>query len=252
MGYKYELHTHNCISSKCGRFSPAELVETFLEQGYAGIFTTDHFFNGNTSAPGGEYEWKYRLEKFCDGYRAVKKEGDKRGLDVFFGLEYTVPHKYDGGFNTNAGCDFLVTGIDEKWLENYGGDVETCPTNAYLNRIRSAGGIVIQAHPYRLNHDYMDHICLFPDCVDGVEVINTSPTTLPLTALAKAYAGYYGFFETAGSDIHWNDRELLGVTELPEKAADEKQFAQMLKARRHSIYIKPNLRYNGRKWEDKK
>ena len=47
MAYKYEMHTHNNISSQCGRFTPRELVETFAQQGYAGIFTTDHFFNGN-------------------------------------------------------------------------------------------------------------------------------------------------------------------------------------------------------------
>ena len=41
MAYKYEMHTHNSISSQCGRFTPRELVETFAQQGYAGIFTTE-------------------------------------------------------------------------------------------------------------------------------------------------------------------------------------------------------------------
>lgn len=241
MAFKYELHTHNCLGSKCGTFTPAELVETFISQGYTGIFTTDHFFNGNTAAPGKEEPWKYRVEKYCDAYRAVKKEGDKRGLDVFFGIEYTVPL---GGNNpnSNAGCDFLIIGVDEDWLVRNGGDVEECPTGVYLNRIRNAGGTVIQAHPYRLEHRYMNHICLFPDCVDGVEVLNTSPNTLECNVLARSYADYYGFFHTAGSDIHGNDRMLLGVTELPEKAADERDFAQMLKQKKQTIYIRPNLR----------
>ena len=248
MGFKYEMHTHNNISSKCGRFTPKELVETFVSQGYTGIFTTDHFFNGNTSAPGSDEPWKYRLEKYCDGYRAVKKEGEKQGLDVFFGLEYTVPHT--NRINTDAGCDFIVIGVDENWLQQNGGDVETCSTNQYLNRIRAAGGVVIQAHPFRLSHSYMDHICLFPDCVDGGEVLNTSPTTLPLNTMATVYADYYGFFHTAGSDIHWNDRELLGVTELPERAVDEHHFAEMLKQRRQKLYISPNQMFNGKKWEE--
>ena len=239
MGYKYEMHTHDRIGSKCGSFTPEQLVDTFLSQGYTGIFSTNHFFCGNTAAPGPEKEWKYRLEKFCDAYRAVKAEGDKRGLDVFFGFEYTVPHSLDP-IASNAGCDFLVFGVDDKWLENYGGDVESCPTRQYLNRIREAGGTVIQAHPYRLEERYMDHICLMPDCVDGVEVINTSPNTMESNTLARVYADYYGFFHTAGSDIHGTDRKLLGVTELPEKAADERDFMRMLKERKQKLYIQAN------------
>lgn len=247
MAYKYEMHTHNSISSKCGRFTPRELVETFAQQGYAGIFTTDHFFNGNIRFDMKNEPWKYRLEKYCEGFHAVKAEGDKCGLDVFFGLEYSVQASYP---NNNAGCDFLVYGIDEKWLEQNGGDVETCPTNEYLNRIRSAGGVVVQAHPFRMSRDYMEHICLFPDCVDGVEVLNTSPSTLPLNTLASVYADHFGFFHTAGSDIHWGDRELLGVTEVPEKAVSDKHFLQMLRQRRQKLYIKPNLKCNGKRWED--
>lgn len=148
----------------------------FSVAGLHGNIFHQSFFLRKHGGAGPEKEWKYRLEKFCDAYRAVKAEGDKRGLDVFFGFEYTVPHSLDPIAN-NAGCDFLVFGVDEKWLENYGGDVESCPTRQYLNRIREAGGTVIQAHPYRLEERYMDHICLMPDCVDGVEVINTSPNT---------------------------------------------------------------------------
>lgn len=239
MGYKYEMHTHDRLGSKCGGFSAEELVDCFLSQGYTGIFSTNHFFCGNTAAPGPEEPWRYRVEKYCDAYRAVKKEGDKQGLDVFFGLEYTVPHHLDN-IASNAGCDFLVYGVDERWLIDHGGDVESCPTKKYLNRIREAGGTVIQAHPFRLASLYMDHICLMPDCVDGVEVLNTSPNTLECNTLARVYADYYGFFHTAGSDIHNFDRELLGVTELPEKAVDERDFMRMLKERKQKLYIRTN------------
>ena len=52
MGYKYEMHTHDRIGSKCGSFTPEQLVDTFLSHGYTGIFSTNHFFCGNTAAPG--------------------------------------------------------------------------------------------------------------------------------------------------------------------------------------------------------
>lgn len=243
MGYKYEMHTHNRLGSACGSFTPEQLVETFVSQGYTGIFTTDHFFNGNTAIRMAGEPWKYRVEAFCDAYRAVKKEGDKRGLDVLFGFEYTVPcNKREP--NSNAGCDFLVYGVDEQWIVDHGGDVAECPTNTYLNRVRSSGGVVIQAHPYRLEDRYMNHICLFPECVDGVEVLNTSPNTLESNVLARVYADYYGFFHTAGSDIHGNDRMLLGVTEMPERAKDEKHFVELLRQRRQKLYAIPNVHCN--------
>ena len=243
MGYKYELHTHNRIGSKCGAFTPEELVETFLGQGYTGICTTDHFFNGNTAAPGPEHEWKYRVEKFCEGYEKVKVEGDKRGLDVFFGFEYTVPHK-GSDVNSNAGCDFLVFGIDMEWLINNGGDVATVSTNEYLNRCRAAGGTVIQAHPFRLAAGYMNHMCLFPQCVDGVEVLNGNPNTMGApNKMAEHYADYYGFFKTAGTDIHSADKPLLAVTELPDRALDVFHMMRQLREGKQKLYFKKNELY---------
>mgnify|MGYP000842334657 CR=1 FL=1 len=47
--YKYELHCHTAKVSACSRMGAEELVELYLENGYDGIFVTDHFLNGNTT-----------------------------------------------------------------------------------------------------------------------------------------------------------------------------------------------------------
>jgi len=242
MGYKYELHTHNKIASRCGGFTPEELVTTFVDQGYTGIAVTDHFFNGNTAAPGKEFPWKYRVEKYCESYELVKKEGDKRGLDVFFGFEYTSPSFHS--LDHHAGTDFLVFGIDKEWLIQNGGDVAEVSTSEYLNRCRKAGGTVIQAHPFRLAKEYMNHISLFPDCVDGVEVLNGNPNTLGIpNELAKAYAEKMGFFMTAGTDIHHNHTANLCVTELNRRVKDEFDLINALKEGKQKLYVTPNLKY---------
>ena len=62
------------------------------------------------------------------------------------------------------------------------------------------GALVIQAHPYR-EADYIDHIRLFPRCVHGVEVINSSTTDFA-NNMAKIYAKEYNLLEFAGSDNH--------------------------------------------------
>lgn len=243
MGHKYEMHLHHSMGSKCSKFTAEEIVTTFLDQGYTGVAVTDHFFNGNTAAPGKEFEWKYRVEKYCESYEAVKKEGDKRGLDVFFGFEYTVPY---GGLalNSNSGTDFLVFGIDKEWLIQNGGDVAEVSTNEYLNRCRQAGGTVIQAHPFRLARGYMNHMSLFPDCVDGIEVLNGNPNTLGApNDMANFYAEQYGFFKSAGSDIHDNHCAQLCVTELDKRVKDEFELMNELKGGNQKLYLLPNLKY---------
>ena len=47
--YKYELHCHTAKVSACSRMGAEELVELYLENGYDGIFVTDHFLNVNTT-----------------------------------------------------------------------------------------------------------------------------------------------------------------------------------------------------------
>lgn len=49
MSYKYETHMHTSEGSACGRSSAEEMVRSYKEQGYTGVFVTDHFFNGNCS-----------------------------------------------------------------------------------------------------------------------------------------------------------------------------------------------------------
>ena len=95
MGYKYETHMHTAESSACGRFCAREMVQAYKAAGYAGIFVTDHFFNGNCTVDR-RLPWADKVELFCKGYENAKAEGDKIGLDVFFGFEYCV-----------EGADFL-------------------------------------------------------------------------------------------------------------------------------------------------
>ena len=72
--FKYETHLHTSETSRCGKSSGAEHVRQFAEHGYAGIFVTDHFFNGNTTVPA-ELPWEERVALFLRGYEAAAEEG---------------------------------------------------------------------------------------------------------------------------------------------------------------------------------
>ncbi len=210
--YKYETHMHTSEASGCGSSTGAEMARKYKDEGYDGIFVTDHFFNGNSAVPR-DLPWKKRIELYCKGYENAKETGDKIGLDVFFGVEYTY-----------HGADFLIYGLDKQWLIENGNilDIER-DISDFLNYVRSCGGFVVHAHPFR-DYDYIKHFTLCPHNVDAVEIINASHHQKEFDERAKIYAEWYNLPFTAGSDSHnATDRYYGGgiLTETPIKSFED-------------------------------
>ena len=82
--YKYELHMHTSEGSACAISNGAEMAEFYINQGYAGMVVTDHFYRGNT-APSRDLPWKEFIEAYSQGYYAAKKAAKGYDFDVFFG-----------------------------------------------------------------------------------------------------------------------------------------------------------------------
>ena len=74
--------------------------------------------------------------------------------------------------------------------------------------VHAAGGLVIQAHPFR-ERGYMNAIHLHPYDCDGWEVANAGNEPYQ-DALAYRYAMNHGMKITAGSDIHATGRTHAG------------------------------------------
>lgn len=121
--FLYELHTHEKSVSACGRFSPDELAGLYADLGYAGLCVTDHWFNGNTTIPA-DLSWTERVDAFARGWEAVKNAGDRRGLDVFFGFEYSY-----------KGTDFLIFDLDAAWMKK-NPDIISMSTTDFLTKAR--------------------------------------------------------------------------------------------------------------------
>lgn len=220
--FLYELHTHEKSVSACGRFSPDELAGLYADLGYAGLCVTDHWFNGNT-AISADLSWTERVDAFARGWEAVKNAGDRRGLDVFFGFEYSY-----------KGTDFLIFDLDAAWMKK-NPDIISMSTTDFLTKARADGGFVIQAHPYR-EEFYIDHIRLFPHCVDAVEVLNMSGSMKEAQyKLAVGYAEAYGLIKTAGSDAHYFDRQELAAIAARRKASDISDLVSILRQGDYSI-----------------
>lgn len=191
MAYRYETHMHTMEGSACSSSTGAEMARAHKAAGYTGIFVTDHFFNGNSAVPR-ELPWEERIRRFCLGYERAKAEGDRIGLQVFFGLEYAY-----------QGAEFLVYNLDKQWLLDHE-DIDKGDPRKALALMRRDGGFVIQAHPFR-ERNYIDHFQLFPRDIDGVEAINAAhlgEEGRKINQRAFAYAEMFDLPVTAGSDSH--------------------------------------------------
>lgn len=216
MGYRYETHLHTCEGSACASASAAQMARIHKELGYTGIFVTDHFFNGNTAVPR-ELPWRERVHLFCLGYERAREEGERIGLDVFFGFEYGV-----------HAADFLVYNLDEEWLIQHE-DIDRMDARRAFALMRQSGGFIIHAHPFR-ERDYIDHIELFPRDVDGVEIVNGAHLKQPeMNDRARIYAMMYGLPGTAGSDSHHLQALPQSGVELPRKVAQPTDYLQMIR-----------------------
>lgn len=195
-GYLYETHMHTREGSACAHNTGAEMARAYKEAGYTGIIITDHFFYGNTAVDR-SLPWKDWVEQFCLGYEHAKAEGDRIGLQVFFGWE--------AGYQ---GTEFLVYGLDKEWLLAHPEIVDATIEEQY-ELVHSGGGIVSHAHPFR-EEDYIPKIRLFPEYVDAVEGVNAMHSSdvsnshkNPLyNERAIEYGREHNLPFTAGSDQH--------------------------------------------------
>jgi hypothetical protein len=192
----YETHTHTREGSACASWSAIESVRAHKEAGFTGIIVTNHFYYGNTSVDR-RLPWKEWAAAFCSGYRIAKEEGDRVGLQVFFGWE--------AGYQ---GTEFLIYGLDEQWLLSHP-EIKDATVEEQYRLVKKSGGMVVQAHPFR-KEAYIPEIRLYPDYVDAVEAVNTchscpksdSHYNPGCNARAIAYAGENNLPMTSGSDTH--------------------------------------------------
>lgn len=188
--YKIETHLHTKYSSRCGHMDEKALVESYLNAGYSAILVTDHynrdtFLHLNMDTKGnGDF-----VGGFLTGWRHMKEEGERRGLRIYRGAEL----RFDECFN-----DYLMLNYPEELLVNPE-EVFAMGLERFSARARSAGALLIQAHPYRRGCTPADHRFL-----DGVEVLNRNPDHDNHNDLALEYVDRWpGLIRTSGSDCHW-------------------------------------------------
>ena len=218
--YKYETHVHCFPGSGCGAMPPEEVVDLYAQNGFSGLFLTDHF-NGNSGIDR-ELPWAERVRQFVDCVHRAKRRGDEIRFNVFFGYEYT-----------NQGADFLILNTDEKFLYDNPGLLEW-DTLEFLSRARGSGAYVVHAHPCRQAAWIADPLRRFPNHVDAVEVYNPShdPSYNPP---AEVYAEECGLLRFSGSDNHPPKRFNFAGIALREKPATAEAFFKLVRANDYTL-----------------
>ena len=186
--YLYETHLHTSPVSQCAGASVRETLEFYKNAGYAGVFITNHFLDGNVAVDIRSKPYEEQIEFFFSDFEEGVKVGSEIGIDVFCGFEMSY-----------GGTDFLVYGIGKEWCLAHT-DMHKVKKSEMLRILLDNGALIIQAHPFR-EAAYIDHIRLFPRHVNGVEVFNSSRIDFE-NQLAEQYAENYGLLRFAGSDNH--------------------------------------------------
>ncbi|MDR0496885.1 MAG: PHP domain-containing protein [Treponema sp.] len=187
MAFLYETHLHTKEGSSCGVSRGRDYVQKYLDLGYTGIIITDHFFRGNCRADR-NLPWNKWVQESCRGYETAREEGERRGLDVFFGWEETID-----------GEDFLVYGLGKEWLLEHP-EAAGWTRQEQFEEVKCYGGCVVHAHPFRYIR-YRKHIPDTADFINAVEVANSGNDRFS-DALAWSFAQKLKIPVTAGSDIH--------------------------------------------------
>ena len=224
--YRYETHLHTFPVSKCARAQTRETLEFYKNEGYAGVFITNHFIDGNINIDR-SLPYEERIEFYFSTHKEAKMIGEEIGISVFFGIE-----------SSYRGTDFLIYGLGKEWFLEHP-EIEEMKKSDFLKLAADSGALIIQAHPYR-EAPYIDHIRLFPRHVHGIEIINACRKDEE-NEIAKIYAEHYGLLKFAGSDNHRASaqKKLAGVCS-DEPICSVEDFIEKVKSGSTDIFTLEN------------
>ncbi|MDO5327692.1 MAG: PHP-associated domain-containing protein [Clostridia bacterium] len=229
--FYYELHLHTAETSRCGRSPAADMVKVYCEKGFSGIVITDHFINGNSYA-NDPAVWDEKMDVYLRGYNAAKTAGEKYGLPVYFGIEYT----HLGG----NGEDYLLLGLKPEYLYAELRDCDKWSIEYLCDTVHALGGIVIRAHPYReagyIRHPGIERPGLD---IDAIEVFNTGNASDEYNRKALELAMQEGKPWTAGSDTHHVDTTATAYVGFEEKPKDYAELCQFIRDGKAYVIYRP-------------
>lgn len=210
--YKYEMHCHTNMVSRCGRVHPKEIAKLYKEKGYNGIVLTDHYSPMTWRKASHLVKPQLATDFYLSAYYEMKKYEDDN-FTVLFGMEL----RHYGTAN-----DYLIYGIEPDWFAKQGNLMKLMEKDVY-KLMHDAGFLVYQAHPFRPCITRCD-----PKYIDGVEIYN-GKTKKELNDKAYEWAKTNNKLMVSGSDFHKPEHLARGGIITSTKITNNQDLLKVLK-----------------------
>ena len=219
MPFLTETHCHTAEVSACGKMPAAVAVEKYLKSGFTTLVITNHLspatFDPERKYTGGD-DWKSKIDYFFAGVELAEKLAEGTGLNILWGVEW----RKDGTTN-----DYLIYGLPKSFYYEYEDMIYDEIKNVSA-KVREAGGLIFQAHPFRNGMEITK-----PEYLDGVEVYNGSyGKNESRNDVANFWADKFGLKKISGNDCHREEQPLFGGIETDFPITSNEHLLEVLKS----------------------
>ncbi len=225
--YKTDLHCHTSEGSVCAEESTKDTIEKHIAYGFTSIALTNHLENYRIGAPEGSHTIVFStygdyIDFIYDKIDLAREIAGDR-IHILNGFELR---------NNESENDYLVYGLTREMAKNF--DLVANPLKKSSDYVRSCGGVIIQAHPFRIGMTLIE-----PDLVDGYEVYNTHNKYPFMNVMARQWMCNMGLEDkifTSGTDHHDpEDIPTAGIL-TNEPITNSEELVRVLKSRDYSIF----------------
>lgn len=224
--YKLEMHLHTLGYSPCAQTDEKTIAKLYAEQNYNGIVCTNHFNRYLCDEYYKQGTPEQNVSFFVDGYRKLKDECSKYGIDVFFGIELCID-SLTYYKPTPPHAELLIYGIDENWLLAHPYELFGLSLQQLKELCDENNWILSQAHPFRTGITSQN-----PMFLEGAEVWNGNPRSINNNDVALQFVKSNNLLATAGSDFHCVGDEGCGVL-LQKPIKNNNELVAELRKRQH-------------------
>lgn len=206
------MHTHSSGISSCAKKDVFGMIEDSISAGLDGFVLCNHYSKKESDRIGAD---KFD-EMYTEEFRAGKKYGDLRSFRVFFGIEVTMEFCRD--------VHLLIYGVDDEFHARQKKPLYEMTAQELYAAVKSADGIVSQAHPMRKNNS----VFIDMKYLDALELNSHLRYDGPHTDLICSLAREHGLFVTSGGDYHADTRRTYCGIFIPDDIADCKGIKDFL------------------------
>ena len=209
-----DMHVHSAPMSTCGKRPSNEIIDITADAGMDGMVLTNHY-NRKGMLEGETYE-QY-AHRYISEYEIARQYAENKGFRLFFGIEVS-PLAYKR-------THFVVYGVGYDFILNNVSMIEYDQQKLY-GAVKEAGGVLIQAHPYRKNVDRMMDL----NFLDGIELsCHPGYDGTHIDELAPI-ARQTGKILTCGGDYHGGSSRPRCGMYLPDSCATTYDIAKYLES----------------------